>query len=195
VIEVPIVLAGYKLLLADTAGLRDTAEEIEAEGVRRARAWAEAADLRLWVVDSSVAELGDIPRELQPGDLCILAKRDLPENEAGWRAAEAAQTRGLSAAPLTARSPNDVAWLRELLAERVVAALTGAEPPAATRLRHRELLSEAADRLRQALAEADRLELAAEDVRLAARALDRITGRIDPEAVLGRIFATFCIGK
>jgi tRNA modification GTPase len=163
--------------------------------VRRARAWAEAADLRLWVVDSSVAELGDIPRELQPGDLCILAKRDLPENEAGWRAAEAAQTRGLSAAPLTARSPNDVAWLRELLAERVVAALTGAEPPAATRLRHRELLSEAADRLRQALAEADRLELAAEDVRLAARALDRITGRIDPEAVLGRIFATFCIGK
>jgi tRNA modification GTPase len=81
------------------------------------------------------------------------------------------------------------------LAERVVAALTGAEPPAATRLRHRELLSEAADRLRQALAEADRLELAAEDVRLAARALDRITGRIDPEAVLGRIFATFCIGK
>ena len=195
VIEVPMVLAGYKLLLADTAGLRAAADEIEAEGVRRARAWADAADLRLWLVDGSTAELGEVPRELQPNDLCVITKRDLPENEAGWKAVEAAQTRGLPVAPVTARSPNDVAWLKDLLAERVVEAAAGAEPPAATRLRHRELLTEAAERLRHALAEADRLELAAEDVRLAARALDRITGRIDPEAVLGRIFATFCIGK
>ncbi|WP_374570930.1 hypothetical protein [Phenylobacterium sp. J426] len=71
----------------------------------------------------------------------------------------------------------------------------GAEPPAATRLRHKELLAEAAQRLRHALQQDEALELAAEDVRLAARALDRITGRIDPEAVLGRIFSTFCIGK
>jgi tRNA modification GTPase len=77
----------------------------------------------------------------------------------------------------------------------VAAALGGAEPPAATRLRHRDLLVAAAQRLRAAIGEADRLELAAEDVRLAARGLDRITGRIDPESVLGRIFATFCIGK
>jgi tRNA modification GTPase len=195
VIEVPLVLAGYKALLADTAGLRETAHEIEAEGVRRARAWAETADLRLWLVDGSGAEAVEVPRELAPGDLLILAKRDLPEGEAGWRAAEAARARGLPVAAVTARSPNDVAWLTSLLAERVVEALAGAEPPAATRLRHRELLAEAGGRLRAALAQADRLELAAEDVRLAARALDRITGRIDPEAVLGRIFATFCIGK
>ena len=195
VIEVPMVLEGYKLLLADTAGLRDTAEEIEAEGVRRARAWAETAALRLWVVDGSLAEPAEVPRELQPGDICVIAKRDLPENEAGWKAAEDAPARDLAVASVTAKSPNDMAWLKELLAERVVAALAGSEPPAATRLRHQELLGEAAQRLRQALAEEDRLELAAEDVRLAARALDRITGRIDPEAVLGRIFATFCIGK
>jgi tRNA modification GTPase len=195
VIEVPMVLAGYKLLLADTAGLRDTDNEIEAEGVRRARAWADAAHLRLWLVDGSAVELGEVPRELQPGDLCVITKRDLPENDAGWKAVEEAERRGLPVAPVTARSPNDMTWLTELLSERIVEALTGAEPPAATRLRHRELLTEAATRLRQALAEADRLELAAEDVRLAARALDRITGRIDPEAVLGKIFATFCIGK
>ncbi|MDB5477158.1 MAG: thdF [Phenylobacterium sp.] len=195
VIEVPMVLAGYKLLLADTAGLRATTDEIEAEGVRRAHAWAEAADLRLWLVDGSAVELGEIPRQLQPGDLCVVTKRDLPENDAGWKAIEEAEKRGLPVAPVTAKSPNDMAWLKELLAERVVEALAGAEPPAATRLRHRELLTEAAARLRQALTEADRLELAAEDVRLAARALDRITGRIDPEAVLGKIFATFCIGK
>ena len=65
----------------------------------------------------------------------------------------------------------------------------------ATRLRHQGLLSDAATRLRQALKQDEHLELASEDVRLAARALDRITGRIDPEQVLGRIFSTFCIGK
>jgi tRNA modification GTPase len=195
IIEVPMVLAGYKLLLADTAGLRDAADEIEAEGVRRARAWADNADLRLWLVDGSLAEPVPPPRELQPGDICVITKRDLPEAEAGWIAAEDARERALPVASVTAKSPNDVDWLRSLLADRVVEALAGAEPPAATRLRHAELLSEAADRLRQALGQDDRLELAAEDVRLAARALDRITGRIDPEAVLGRIFATFCIGK
>jgi tRNA modification GTPase len=195
IIEVPMVLAGYKLLLADTAGLRDTADEIEAEGVRRARAWADGADLRLWLVDGASPDPAPPPRELQPGDLLVITKRDLPEGEAGWKAADQAEARGLGIGAVTAKSPNDIAWLKALLAERVVEALAGAEPPAATRLRHRELLAEAAERLRQALAEDDRLELAAEDVRLAARALDRITGRIDPEAVLGRIFSTFCIGK
>jgi tRNA modification GTPase len=195
IIEVPMVLAGYKLLLADTAGLRDTGDEIEAEGVRRARAWADSADLRLWLVDGASSDLATPPRELQPGDLLVITKRDLPEGEAGWKAAEAAEARHIAVAAVTAKSPNDIAWLKALLADRVVEALAGGEPPAATRLRHRELLAEAAERLRQALAEADRLELAAEDVRLAARALDRITGRIDPEAVLGRIFTTFCIGK
>jgi tRNA modification GTPase len=195
IIEVPLVLAGYKALLADMAGLRESVDEIEVEGVRRARAWATSADLRLWLVDGSAVEPPDIPRELQPGDLCVITKRDLPENEAGWWAADEARRRDLPVMTVTARGPNDVAWLKATLAERVVEALAGAEPPAATRLRHRELLAEAADRIRHALAQDEALELAAEDVRLAARALDRITGRIDPEAVLGRIFSTFCIGK
>ncbi|RAK59410.1 tRNA uridine-5-carboxymethylaminomethyl(34) synthesis GTPase MnmE [Phenylobacterium hankyongense] len=195
IIEVPMVLGGYKVLLADTAGLRDTDNEIEAEGVRRARAWATSADLRLWLVDGSAEGRAEVPRELQPGDLCILTKRDLPENEAGWKAVEEAAERRLPVMAVTARGPNDVAWLKTTLTERVIDALAGAAPPAATRLRHRDLLLEAAERLRNALAQDEALELAAEDVRLAARALDRITGRIDPEAVLGKIFATFCIGK
>ena len=77
----------------------------------------------------------------------------------------------------------------------MVETLAGADPPAATRLRHRELLAEALERVRRALALEEALELAAEDVRLASRALDRITGRIDPEEVLGRVFSSFCIGK
>jgi tRNA modification GTPase len=195
IIEVPLVLAGYKAVLADTAGLRDTADEIEAEGVRRARAWAAGADLRLWLGDGSADETPAAPMELRPGDLCLITKRDLPGGAAGAWAAGQARRLGLGSAEITAKGPGDLGWLESTLEERVIDALAGAEPPAATRLRHQELLSEAADRLRHALAQAEHLELAAEDVRLAARALARITGRIDPEQVLGRIFASFCIGK
>jgi tRNA modification GTPase len=195
VIEVPLVLAGYKAVLADTAGLRDSPDEVEAEGVRRARAWADEADLRLWLVDGASGAFPDVPREVQPGDVCLITKRDLPEAEAGWKAAEEAPKRGLAVGAITPRSPNDMAWLEALIEEKVVDALGGAEPPAATRLRHGELLGEAISRLRAALDHDEALELAAEDVRLASRALDRITGRIDPEAVLDRIFSTFCIGK
>jgi tRNA modification GTPase len=184
IIEVPLVLGGYKVVIADTAGIRATEDEIEAEGVRRAEAWGQGADLRIWLVDG----LGDprpvVPESVRVGDLILLTKRDLGEGHPG-----------LPGSPFTARSPNDVAWLEGLLTEAVVEALAGAGPPAATRLRHRELLVEASGRLRHALTQDEALELAAEDVRLAARALDRITGRIDPEQVLGRIFATFCIGK
>jgi len=184
IIEVPMVLGGYKVIVADTAGLRRTEDEIEAEGVRRAEAWAETAGLRVWLVDGYGDPQPEIPASLKRGDIILLTKRDLGEG-----------LEGLPGEPFTAKSPNDVAWLERSLAETVVEALAGGEPPAATRLRHRELLSEAARRLRHALGQDEALELAAEDVRLAARALDRITGRIDPDEVLGRIFATFCIGK
>jgi tRNA modification GTPase len=195
VVEVPLVLAGFKVLLADTAGLRETEEEIEAEGVRRARAWAEGADLRLWVVDGASDIVTAPPDELRAGDLCLVAKRDLGMGEAGRQAAGDAERLGLPVMAVTARGPNDMAWLRSTLEETVTADLAGAEPPAATRLRHRALLGEARARIAQALAQDSELELAAEDVRLAARALDRITGHIHPEDVLGQIFATFCIGK
>jgi tRNA modification GTPase len=183
VIEVPLELAGYKAIVADTAGLRETSDAVEAEGVRRAGAAARAADLRVWLVDGT-APPPERPAALRPTDLILKTKRDLGQGGAD-----------LPGAAFTVRSPNDMAWLERTLAERVVDALAGGEPPAATRLRHQAHLGEAAARLRAALAHSEQIELAAEDVRLAARALDRITGRIDPEAVLGRIFATFCIGK
>ena len=184
IIEVPLQLGGYKAIVADTAGLRDTLDEVEAEGVRRASAWAEAADLRVWLVDGAAADAPARPVSLAADDLILCTKRDLGEGMAD-----------LPGTPFTARSPNDVGWLEEVLAERVVAALAGADPPAATRIRHQRLLEEAAVRLRAAAGEHEALELAAEDVRLASRSLDRITGRIDPEEVLGKIFSTFCIGK
>lgn len=192
VIEVPLVLAGYITLLADTAGVRDTVETIEAEGVRRARAWAEDADLRLWIVDASAS--GGHWREAaglaRAEDLLVLNKSDLTPG-----ADKLAASRGeIEALSVSAASAADVAVLKAWIEARVVSALSGAEFPAATRLRHAESLREAAYRVARALDQAEP-ELAAEDVRLAARALERVSGRVDPESVLDRVFSSFCIGK
>ena len=194
VIEVPMRLAGYKALLADTAGLRETRDEIEAEGVRRARAWADDADLRVWVVDGASDAAATVPA-LHAHDLCLINKADLGQGAETGHALVEARALNVEVLRLSAWKPDDISALEAALERRVVEALAGAEPPTATRLRHRDLLSEALERLNRALALEDDLELAAEDVRLAGRALDRITGRIDPEDVLDRVFSSFCIGK
>jgi tRNA modification GTPase len=196
IIEVPLQLAGYKALVADTAGLRDTGDEIEAEGVRRARAWAEGAALRLFLVDGSAAD-GDLSNAdlLRRGDLLIVSKADLPSGGAFAAAEAEASRRSLEVVRLSAHRGEQVDALIRRLADRAVADLAGSEPPAATRQRHRLLLAEALERLESALVNEGSPELAAEDVRLAGRALDRITGRVHPEDVLDRVFASFCIGK
>jgi tRNA modification GTPase len=197
VIEVPLVLGGYKVLVADTAGLRETADAIEAEGVRRARAWAEEADLRLWVVDGfHVKHTVKLEEAVKPGDWLVLNKADIADADALGRAEALWGGEGLRILRLSAKSEAGVSDLREALSDHVAEALSGAEFPAATRLRHAERLKEAQGYLARALSEVGlEVELAAEDVRLAARALEKITGRVDPEDVLGRVFSTFCIGK
>ncbi len=197
-IEQPLALGPYRALIADTAGLRPPQGEIEAEGVRRARAFAEAAAVRLWVVDGSGGasawrEACDL---VGPGDVLVLNKADL---RAGPDAAEAeafAAAQGLETAPVSVLRDEGIVTLRALLETRAANALSGAEFPAATRERHRRRLEEAFEHVTRGLAALEAgPELAAEDVRLAGRALGRVTGRIDPEEVLDRIFATFCIGK
>jgi tRNA modification GTPase len=197
VIEVPLVLGGYKVLLADTAGIRETADAIEAEGVRRARAWAEEADLRLWVVDGfHVKHTVKLEDAVRPGDWLVLNKADIADGAALDEAETKWKGEGLEVLRLSARSAAAVDEVRAALSTHVAEALSGAEFPAATRLRHAERLKEAQSYLARALSEAGlQVELAAEDVRMAARSLEKITGRVDPEDVLGRVFSTFCIGK
>lgn len=194
VIEVPLVLAGYKVLLADTAGVRETEEVIEAEGVRRARAWAAEADLRLWVVDGSAGNGAwrEAVGLIGEGDLILLNKADQPEgSDAG-----AVRALGRECLSLSLKSGMGLEGLEQALATRVVAALGGSETPLATRLRHGESLREARARLVAGLDELEpAVELAAENVRLAARALARVTGRIGAEDILDVVFSSFCIGK
>ena len=197
VIEAPLVIGGFKVVLADTAGLREVDDEIEGEGVRRARAWADRAALRLWIVDGSSS--GGAWRQaleiVRSGDVLALNKSDRPFGADAGEARAAAAALGCETVDLSAVKGDGLERLHELVLGRVSADLSGGEFPAATRARHRARLEEALAAVRRGLAELERAELAAEDLRLAGRALGRISGRIDPEEVLGRIFASFCIGK
>ena len=198
VIEVPMVLGGYKALLADMAGVRETSETIEAEGVRRARAWADGADLRLWVVDAAGAEgawraAAGLARA---GDVLVLNKVDLTPGDDRQQAELVAAERNLQVVALSASTGGGVDDLRAWVGEEVGAALSGGEFPAATRERHRARLTEALQHVVAAIGvETQGAELVAEELRLAGRALGRISGRIDTEEVLELIFASFCIGK
>ena len=190
VIEVSLDLGGYPLLLADTAGLRDGAEEIEREGVRRARARAEAADIKLVVLDG--AEWPRLDGEslalLDERCLLLLNKVDL----IGGSVPDTVEGR-----PVIAVSASNGQGIDALLAELTRAAedrMAGDGAPALTRARHRSALIDAAAALSRAQQQT-LPELVAEDVRVAARAIGRITGRVDVEAMLDIIFREFCIGK
>ncbi len=193
VVEVRLVLGGFPVWIADTAGLREAADAIEAEGVRRALARAEEADLRILVVEAGAALAPALMESLRPSDLLVRSKTDL-------QSARTPRTGALfSGSPelwLSTLSGEGVQALETLLSARVAHALGSEETPALTRARHRRLVEEARAALVRALPRiADSPELAAEDLRLAGRALGRLTGRIDVEDLLDEIFSSFCIGK
>jgi tRNA modification GTPase len=191
VIEVALDLGGYAMVLADTAGLRDAADSIEEEGVRRARARAAAADLRLLVLDAT-EPVPALPAGLVDRDtVVILNKVDLGVGDVGERADRLADGPALRLSVLTGMG---MSALLARLEKEVAARFAPGDAPLLTRARHREALEaciSALDRFTQQPA----LELAAEDLRLATQALGRITGRVDIEDMLDVIFREFCIGK
>jgi tRNA modification GTPase len=197
IIEVSLELEGYRVTLADTAGLREAEDVIEAEGVRRGVAWASAAALRLFVVDASEVDATpgfDAMGVLEADDIVILNKMDQAPAATATRCE--AEARGLGLTTVTASAAlGMVDEVEAVLRARVVGSLAGAEAPTVTRLRHREALGAAVAHLDRALAEGRAAELIAEDVRLAARALARLAGRVDAEDVLDKVFGSFCIGK
>lgn len=192
VIEVAMVLDGVPVTLVDTAGLREAGDDIEREGVRRAKAQAEAADIRLLVLSPDTQSPRLKGASLEDADLLICNKADLgsvPEAEL--------RTLGeIKALSLSTTAGDGEAALLEALQELVNERAGAKEASILTRERHREALEEACIALQRALEIADTgLELAAEDLRLAQRALGRITGAVDIEQLLDIVFADFCIGK
>ena len=189
VIEVALDLGGYPVTLADTAGLRVAEGSIEEEGVRRARKRAETAELRILVLDggdpSGVAGVADL---IGPSTLVALNKCDVAASVVRIAAP------CLGVCPVSATTGEGITALLDRLAAAVRERIGLSGQPVITRARHREALAQCLSALRR-MQQAALPELAAEDLRLAVRALGRITGQVDVEDLLDVIFRDFCIGK
>ena len=199
-IEVHLDLHGYPVNLIDTAGMRETSDDpVEREGMRRAREQAARADLVLWLVDAGVAD-SPLASEGAPAPdtarWVVVNKSDLidarlqPRLE--WRLKGQGDVHFVSA--------TTGAGIEELCAAiaRFAETSLSSEPALVTRERQRTILTDVV----QSLSEAEKLaaatageELVAEQLRLAATGLGRLTGRIDVEDILDVIFREFCIGK
>jgi tRNA modification GTPase len=212
VIEVHLDLGGYPVTLVDTAGLRaeigrtperrdesgtETIGAVEVEGMRRARLRAESADLKLVVADLRDWPVPDSNAEalLDEAAVLVLNKLDLAQGPGEPGAPGATRHRGRPLFAVSAREGTGLGALLDHLRDLVTRDLgVSGSAPSLTRLRHRRALEACRDSLARALA-ADEVALAAEDLRLAVRALGRITGRVDVEDLLDVIFREFCIGK
>lgn len=190
VIEVHLDLGGYPVVVADTAGIRDSGDEIEREGVRRARARAAHADLRIVLLDAGVwPEVpGEIAGLIDGESLLVLNKIDTR------RPPGTLEIGGRHVAPVSALTGEGIASLVEILEREAIARMAVSETPVLTRLRHRQALETCLEALQRSL-NAPMTELGAEDLRLAVRGIGRITGRVDVEDLLDVIFREFCIGK
>src|SRR4051794_5713658 len=189
VIEVQLDLDGYPVTVIDTAGMRESDDPVEQEGVRRARARAAEADVVLWLVEDQSndhAVEGAAPVWLVRNKIDLIA---LSGHAAGMR-----QTSGTPRFEISASRGDG---LRELVAALVDYAghvLGTGEGALISRERQRTLLRETAASLQRSMAGKEE-ELIAEDLRAAAHSLGRLLGRVDVEDVLDKIFRDFCIGK
>jgi tRNA modification GTPase len=186
VVEVRLVLGGQVVWLADTAGLRKTADIVEAEGVRRAERAAREADLRIHVIDGANPEPPAGPVEQQ--DIVVF-------NKADQRPVALAPDGAL---PVSAATGEGVDKLESCIGGFISERAASVEAPVITRARHREKLSAGLASLvqaRQLLDDDIGAELAAEDVRMALRQLGAVIGTVGVEDILGAVFSQFCIGK
>ena len=209
VIEVQLDLDGYPVTVIDTAGIRETADPVEQEGVRRARARAAEADLVLWLVDAHDEK--NLEKSLEQGAAPAWVVRnkidlDAVETDAAVPGIDALspgqpigvleQTQRHADFEISASRGDGIP---ELIAAMIVFAqdyFGAGEGGLISRERQRKLLQETAVSLRRSLsAIQEGEELAAEDLRIAARSLGRLLGRVDVEDVLDVIFREFCIGK
>lgn len=186
VVEVTLDLGGYPVVVADTAGLRESADSIEAMGVARAEARRAEADIPIYVAEA--ADLEAVPAN-GPAAMILANKIDLASGAVPERVS------GIPVFPVSAKTGDGLdRWIGALTT--AVARLAGVQGESGliSRSRHRAALTEMADALARAQ-EAPTVDLRAEDIRAALHALGRLTGRVDVEDLLDVIFADFCIGK
>ena len=180
VIEVRMDLSGLAVTILDTAGLRETDDTVEGIGVQRALDRARQADLRVFLVEEDEA----LMLEPRPEDLVLRAKADLLAPAIGM-------------AGVSGRTGEGVGDLISAIVDRLSHRVASAG--LITRARHKSAIEKALKAMESARIEirsgSERLELGAECLRTAVRALDSLVGRVDVEDLLDEIFASFCIGK
>jgi tRNA modification GTPase len=194
VIEVQLDLDGYPVTMIDTAGIRETDDPVEQEGVRRARAKAAEADLVLWLAD------GPDAGPQHQGAVPVWTVRNKIDLDLGRRgvsgSAEVEADHGRADFAISAREGDGVAELISALVAFAESYFGVGEGGLITRERQRKLLHQTYQSLQRSIAVIGQgEELAAEDLRSAAYALGRLLGRVDVEDILDVIFREFCIGK
>jgi tRNA modification GTPase len=205
-VEVSLELRGYPVTLVDTAGIRESEDPIEREGVARARRRAEEADLTLWLsevaepIEARLPGAGPVIAVLTKADLRPARRVERESTAAAGRRDDPSRRPHLTAprAPIaiSALTGAGIDTLLDAVADLAEERMAGPAPALIALERHRAAFADALGALERALDPArGELELVAEDLRLAARALQRIAGRIDVEDVLGDIFSRLCVGK
>jgi tRNA modification GTPase len=193
IIEAHLDIADFPVILADTAGLRPEQlsslghDKIESEGIRRALQRAEQADIKILLFDGTAKEFDSATLKLAD-DNSIIA---INKSDAG---AKKNASGHLETILISAKTGDGIDALLKSLEAKIKTIFRPSETPSLTRARHRASLEEAQAALARSQS-AKMPELMAEDVRLAVRALGRITGRVDVEDLLDVIFRDFCIGK
>ncbi|MES2984286.1 MAG: tRNA uridine-5-carboxymethylaminomethyl(34) synthesis GTPase MnmE [Pseudomonadota bacterium] len=186
-IEIQMEIGGYAVTLVDTAGIRDTAAEVESEGIRRALHRAAHADLTVRVADiTTIAEQApDILAQMTKTTLVVATKSDL---------GTPLPALPFLATAISTQTQQGISELVGLLHQEIAARMESVSSPLITRARHREAMAEALSHLAR-FRITDPLELICEDLRLAAQAIGKITGKIMVDELLDLVFSRFCIGK
>ena len=197
VIEVHLDLDGYPVTLLDTAGVRESDDPIEQEGIRRARERAALADLVLWVIEDSAigGDIGDSRKyNGSTTSWVVRNKADLAVEKLCTTSESQSVVSVNPSFTISAKSGAGMDALVAALAEYTKKYFAATESAIVTRARHRRALEETVAALDRALRQ-EAEELIAEDLRSAATTLGRLTGRVDVEDILDVIFRDFCIGK
>jgi len=190
-IEAHLDLRGLPVTLVDTAGIRQTDDPVELAGVARARRRAAEADLTLWLTPINAA-----PADVRPDRGPTLQVTTKCDAVAGAVETFARRGRPNSSFAISAKSGLGLDHLLDAIGNLAEEQLVGPDPALIAFTRHRVAFEDARDHISRFMGTGEgALELMAEDLRLAARALERVAGRIDVEDVLGEIFSRLCIGK
>ena len=192
VVETHLNIDGYPVIISDTAGIRDSKDEIEKKGIKLSLKKAENADLKLVVVDAKTIDLSGFLNEFLKNDsILVVNKSDLLHEELS------PDIKKLNHVLISLKDNLNIDKLIEKIKENLKNKFISEEDILITRERHRQHLIQCVEHLKNFADKNDKndFDKAAEDLRLATRQLGMIVGKVDVEEILGSIFNDFCIGK